>query len=47
MTHPLRFDPGTKWIYGFGIDWVGTNKLSNFNTRLTPILTRLEFLLDV
>lgn len=22
MTHPLRFDPGEKWIYGFGIDWV-------------------------
>jgi CubicO group peptidase (beta-lactamase class C family) len=23
MTHPLRFDPRTKWIYGFGIDWAG------------------------
>ena len=23
MTHPLRFDPGKKWIYGFGIDWAG------------------------
>lgn len=23
MAHPLRFDPGTKWIYGFGIDWAG------------------------
>ena len=23
MTHPLRFDPGTEWIYGFGIDWAG------------------------
>jgi len=21
MAHPVRFDPGTKWIYGFGIDW--------------------------
>lgn len=23
MIHPLRFDSGTKWIYGFGIDWAG------------------------
>ncbi|PGH10477.1 hypothetical protein AJ80_07520 [Polytolypa hystricis UAMH7299] len=23
MTFPLRFDPGKKWMYGFGIDWVG------------------------
>lgn len=23
MSHPLRFDPGTKWIYGLGIDWAG------------------------
>ncbi|RDW85976.1 beta-lactamase-1 [Coleophoma crateriformis] len=23
MTHPLRFEPGRKWIYGFGIDWAG------------------------
>jgi hypothetical protein len=47
MTHPLRFDPGTKWIYGLGIDWVSINKPANINTRLTIILTRLEFLLEV
>jgi methyl acetate hydrolase len=23
FTHPLMFDPGSRWSYGFGLDWAG------------------------
>ncbi len=37
MAHALRFDPGKKWIYGFGIDWVSTkDHLSK--KRLTAVV---------
>ncbi|KAK2792227.1 hypothetical protein FQN51_001886 [Onygenales sp. PD_10] len=43
MNFPLRFDPGTKWMYGFGLDWAAILITRLHNCTLDEYLSKHIF----